>query len=208
LTDAAQFAQGHPDALALLRAETTRQNLLRSGQPHVLGAETPSLRARRKALQAIQGRDFERGLEHLDEAMEALPEIHGHLDGREFEEMRDTDDLLAGVFELLHEGNYCWVPFESILKLHLAEAETPFEEFFRPARLTFTDHRQIEVILPLLYPETAIHGYDLLMNGEVTDWREAGEGLSLGIGAHLFWIGDEEVTYRDFRFLEFRASKG
>ena len=49
-----------------------------------------------------------------------MPLLLGHIDGREFDGARDTDDFFRPILEVLIEDQYAWFPFEAIGQLRIA----------------------------------------------------------------------------------------
>jgi type VI secretion system protein ImpE len=139
----------------------------------------------------------------FDRADAAAPLIVGHIDGREFEGLRDTDDRFASAFELLIDTDYVWLPFEQVKRLTLAPLAGAMDTAFRPVQIRLATGDDVAGVLPLVYPGS--HTEDgAFAAGQDTDWRIAGSGIMCGVGARVFLVGDEEVTLSDCRQFELR----
>ena len=139
----------------------------------------------------------------FDRADAAAPLVVGHVDGREFEGLRDTDDRFASAFELLVGANYVWLPFEQVRRLTLAPAAGALDAAFRPVQIWLTTGEDVTAVLPLVYPES--HTEDgTFAAGQDTDWRTAGGGVTCGVGARVLLAGDDEVTLAECRQFELR----
>ncbi len=131
--------------------------------------------------------------------------LEGHVDGREFDGWRDTDDVLSVVLEVFVSSEFLWVPLEQIRKLRFGQVEVLRDSLYRPATLWLTDRQRIDVYVPSLYVDTATHPEDGLRIGAGVDWVER-DGLMRGVGAKAFLFGEEELAIDEFRQVEVRLS--
>ena len=190
----------------LLRAENKRQRILSEGQPGFLTSPPEHLLHRLDALLTLREGDIDSVIDLLDEADAEIPPISGHIDGREFEEIRNADDLFASFLEVIVDEDYLWVPWEAIRKLRLEKCETPRDHLFIPGLLTLQDQRVVEVLLPSVYLGTTRFTEEELLLGRGTDWTSEDGGPIRGIGSQLLEVGEEELTFHDFRQLEIRLN--
>lgn len=187
----------------LLDAEQARRRLFDEGVgPEILGEETPDLRARIEAVGLLRlGREAEAAA-RIAEANDALPPIRGTLNGKRFESLRDADDLFAGVLEVMAQGKYFWVALDQVVSVAMNPPRFPRDLIFAPARLELARETG-EVFLPALYPGTSKHGDDGARLGRLTDWVSHGgdPGATLGVGARLFLVGDDDLPLLEWREL-------
>lgn len=140
----------------------------------------------------------------FERAVESLPAIEGFHDGRPFEECRDSDDLLMGIFEFFFQGKYIAIPWSQIRKIRLDEMENLRDQLYRPTLLTLADGREFDGFAPSKYiitknePEEFQCGFD-------TDYLEHRFGVT-GVGAKRFIVGEEELRLDEFTQLELRCS--
>ena len=199
-SDAPHWPQVRRGFIQLLKAVHRRGH-----RPTILTDIVPRhVRRRWKAAQAIRVGDSEAAAVQIDGADNVSPAINGHVDGREFMGLRDADDRFASLLELFVGGKYCWLPFESLKRVTLAQPESVLDVAYRPARVHFVDGTVVRGVLPLVYPDSHADDGEFAI-GLDTDWKDAG-GLAVGVGAKLILAGDEELRLGDCRQLEFLPS--
>jgi type VI secretion system protein ImpE len=189
------------DFLRLLKAEHVRSH--RHRRPLSVDKEPAHFRRRWKGIVALRQ---ERGdaAEWFDRADVDSPLIAGHVDGREFDGMRDTDDRFGSVFEALVGPEYIWLPFEDVRRLTLAPSVGALDAAFRPARVLLANGGELDVVLPLLYPGS--HADDgTFAVGLDTDWRAAGGSVTCGVGARVLLVGEDEVSLGECKQFELRV---
>jgi type VI secretion system protein ImpE len=146
----------------LVRAETARQQFFTEGRvPEFLTKPAASLETRLRASVELRAGNYAAAAAHLAEAEAARPPVSGTIDGRAFSAVRDLDDLLSGVLEVLTStGKYYWVPFENIDSISFHKPDKPRDILWRPADMTVRDGPEGVVYLPTLYPGTHTHKED------------------------------------------------
>ncbi len=140
-----------------------------------------------------------------DQAMEAMPVLEGHIDGRAFEGCRDSDDSLVGELEFFADGESIRVPWDHLRKMRLAPVECLRDQLYRPATLTLTDGRAVNGFVPTNYVMGTDDPEDLRC-GLGTDYGEVAHGMR-GIGAKMLLLGEEELTLTEFTQLELRPAR-
>lgn len=192
--------------LAEWRALLSADDLRHSGKAPALLMDPPANFSRRvQASAAAASGRIEEAIALLDDADEAADCLTGHVDGREFEGWRDTDDLLGSVLEVFTDGRYFWLPVEQVQKLRLEDANELRDTLYRPANILLVDGRRLEVFLPALYVGTSTHEEDGIRVGAGIDWVER-DGLMRGIGARTMLFGEEELNLNEFRQVEVRRN--
>jgi type VI secretion system protein ImpE len=196
---------GQQNALSLLRrlldSEEQRRKVFREGIAPDFFAEPPAhLKLRMEALGHLRLGRLPDALALVNQANEALPVIRGRLNTKPFEGLRDCDDLLAGVLEVMANGRYFWVGLDQVTSLAANPPQFPRDLVYFPARLQIGDATG-EVFLPTLYHGSHEHADDQVRLGRMTCWNEPGEGLVLGVGAHDFLVGDEVIGLYEWREL-------
>lgn len=185
----------------LLRAIQRRNHLRR--RPEFLLPPPVHARRRWNAARAVEAGDPDRGVEWVDRADAATPEVRGFVDGREFIGLRDGDERFASVWEVFIDGRYCWVPFEQSKAVVIPPAAGVVEMAYRPAELRLTDGRTLDVVLPMVYPLSAESGDEFAL-GEAVDWTTEDLGPVCAFGAKLYFVGEEELPISQVRMFEFR----
>jgi type VI secretion system protein ImpE len=174
------------------------------GAPGFLFQPTEDLSLRVKALECLRANKWEQAVDWLDEADARSENISGHVDGREFDDFRDTDDLFGPVLELLIEDEYVWFPAAEVRSLRIGKFESLRDRLFVPAQLTAMSGEQWHTHLPAIYPATVGHADDALRSGLATDWHAEDDGPIRGIGLKMFRFGEEELSLFDFTHWEGR----
>lgn len=186
--------------LRLLRAEHRR----RRGRKPVFLADPPTHARRRwNAVRALRDGDGDAAATWIDRAdsVSPCPYLSGHIDGREFEGIRDTDDRFASVLEVFVAGEYVWVPLEQLRRLTLDPPVGVLDAAVRPGQVALTTGSELRVLVPLVYPNSADAGDEFAL-GREADWPEAAGGLACGVGARILMIGEEELPLGDCRQLD------
>lgn len=193
------------NALAVLRrlldSEEQRRKVYREGvSPEFFGEPPEHLKLRLEALGHLRlGRAAE-AAELVARANEAFPEVRGTLNGKPFEGLRDGDDVLAGVLEVMANGRYYWVGLEQVTSLAANAPRFPRDLLYFPARLGMGEATG-EVFVPVLYHGSHEHPDEQVRLGRLTHWRDAADGLTLGEGARDFLVGDDVIGLLEWREL-------
>ena len=186
----------------VLKAEYRRTAL---GRPGFLHPPPAHARHRRRFWSAVvHGATPEVALRRLDRADAAAPHLSGHLNGREFDGLRDADDRFAGVLEAFVGRHYVWFPLDTLRRIRLDPSQGVLDEGYRPGRLLLATGDDVPVVLPLTYPGSAAAG-DAFALGRDADWPDHG-GPVIGVGAKVLLVGDEEEAFSDVRQIDLVTS--
>jgi type VI secretion system protein ImpE len=139
----------------------------------------------------------------LEEATQSYPSLHGQLNNQPFTSLNDCDDLLGPFLEVFVVSNYCWIPWECIQSVVIAEPKYLRDLVWIPASIELTFGPLGQVLLPCLYPASYQSPDDQIKLGRITDWRTDVEGLSLGLGQKLIAADDKEVPIAEVCQIEF-----
>lgn len=178
----------------LLRAEQARQQFHAEGRvPEVLFEPGETLKLRLEASVALRAGDASTAMKLLDEAEEKRPRVAGRVDGQPFSDMRDLDDLLGDLLEVLTPtGKFFLVPSSSVSSMEFRKPASPRDLLFRPVSMTVRDGPEGEVYLPALYAGSAASDDDALRLGRATDWT-GGEGQPVrGVGLRMFVFDEDD----------------
>lgn len=162
---------------------------------HVYGLLTANNRVREGKLAEAR--------EILDQVDEQRPAFACRVDGSEFGDFRDYNDLTCAVLEVIIRDSYVWVPFEQIEKITFFEPKSQRDYFWRQAQLETDNGTNGEVFIPALYNDTWRCDDDQIRLGRAADWREIGNDIFVGEGAKLFAAGGEHRTIFDLTTIEF-----
>jgi type VI secretion system protein ImpE len=182
----------------LLDAEAKRRRMFANVGPIFLIDPPAHAHKRVEALLHLREQRFADAMEALDDADAMCPWISGHVDGRNFNGVRDGDDLFGSLLEVLLDDCYVWFPFEQIDRLRLGPPESLRDYLFRPAHLRAVTGEEWSVHLPALYPDSHRHADADIKLGRSTDWIAEKDGPTMGQGLRTLTFGQEELTLLDF----------
>jgi type VI secretion system protein ImpE len=192
----------------LLAAEQTRRKVFAAqARPEAFLEAPPFIATRLQALEHAARGDQQAAAAALAESDAAAPAVRGTLNGQSVEGLRDADDLLAPVLEVMVLRDYVWVPWADIRELEVAAPTHARDLLWAPARVVLSDGEQRRCYLPVLYPGSHAAQDDNLKLGRVTDWIVPdGDGPVRGVGQHLLVAGDADVGLLEVRTFEGAAS--
>lgn len=193
----------------LVNAERARARLFENGErPRFLVSPPESVTLHLDALDRTRAGRFDEAREVLERAATIQESVRGTVDGLEFDDFRDADDILALVLEVYSTTGYYWVPWAHIQFLEVAKPVTLLDLLWAPAKLATYDGQLGEVYLPSLYPGTSACPDGLLQLGRQTDWIDVGSGITRGVGRKSFLVGEEMRTLQELGQVQFPHAEG
>ena len=104
----------------------------------------------------------------------------------------DGDSRLGSVCEVIANGQYYWLPFESCSGI-ITEAPSDLRDLvWAPAELLLPNQGRVPALIPTRYPGTAestADNADQLRQSRGTEWIEHGEDVWFGLGQRV-WTSD------------------
>jgi len=184
----------------LIRAELARHEVFTQGRaPEVLGDIDPEIELGLKVLLLQRDGGDAAGLRQA--ADEASAPIVGQVDGQAINFVRDLDDRVADVLEVLTSvGKYYWVPFRRVRALELQPPQHPRDIIWRTANLEVEGGPEGVVYIPATYAAPPGSVSDSLKLGRETEWREV-NGLTQGVGLRCLVLGEEATPFGAFELL-------
>ncbi|MGE3180689.1 MAG: type VI secretion system accessory protein TagJ [Phycisphaerae bacterium] len=141
------------------------------------------------------------------EAEAARKPLAGMQDDIKFDDLRDPDDILGSVLEVLTgDGRYFWLQLDDLAWLKIEAPTRPRDLLFRAGRVAWKDGREGAVFLPMTYPWNNEHADAGLRAGRSTAWLEDSENLVRGTGGKMLMVGEEGVALGDVRTVTFDGS--
>jgi type VI secretion system protein ImpE len=188
----------------LIRAEKSRDEFFNSGRvPEVTNEPPEHLKLMLRAAMELREGATADATALLADAEEKRPAVAGEHGEHEFVGIRDLDDLLAGVCEVLtSNGKYYLVPFEQIVLLDFKPPEKPLDLLWRQARMIVEDGPDGEVYIPILYHGSSSTDDAQLRMGRATDWVGDAPGPIRGIGQRELLLGDESFSILEINTIE------
>ena len=114
------------------------------------------------------------------------------LDGVACEWIADGDSRLGPVCEVIANGQYYWLPFESCSGISIEAPSDLRDLVWAPAELLLPNEGRVPALIPARYPGTAessADNADQLKQSRITEWMEQGEDVWFGVGQRL-WTSD------------------
>jgi type VI secretion system protein ImpE len=188
----------------LIRGELARREVFTQGRvPEFLAQPSDALKWRLEALIRIRENKASEGVELLEKAEDQRPVVTGVCDGNAFDDWRDLDDLTAAVLEVITaNGNYYWVPLESIELIEFHQPDRARDLCWRPAHLIVKDGPDGIVYIPTLYHGSHTASDDAVKLGRRTDWLGGGTAPYRGLGLREFLVGDSSKTVLEIEKIE------
>jgi type VI secretion system protein ImpE len=191
----------------LLDSEALRRRLFsESLKPEFFSEPPDHLRLRLEAVNRLREGRPQEARELLTQADANLPVLRGKLNGKDFEGLRDGDDLFSYLLEVMAHGRYYWVPLEQVESLTMPAPRFQRDLLWVPARLGLHDGASGEVFLPALYPGSHEHPDPRIKLGRATDWKGPEGGPVRGVGLREFLVGDDSIPLREWRELVVEAA--
>ena len=190
----------------ILRGEVAREQVLREGRPPEIVSELPADANRTlEALLALRLGQTAEAARLLGEAEGNRVTVSGTCNGREFSGIRDLDDRVAGVLEVITStGKYYWVPWQNIESLEMDPPSVPLDLIYRRTQIEVSGGPSGEVYVPTRYVAAADETLsDALLLGRATEWLGEEGQLVQGRGLRTLLIGDEDMTIMQIQNLSF-----
>jgi type VI secretion system protein ImpE len=185
----------------LLAAEQARRKVF-AGQarPDVFLDPPAFIASRWEAIERLARGENQAAAEALEQSDAASPLVRGTLNGQAVEGLRDADDVLAPILEVMVLRDYVWVPWVQVSELEVTAPTHPRDLLWAPARLMLDDGQERRCYLPALYPGTHAASDDNLKLGRLTDWIVPDDGGPVrGCGQHLLVAGDWDIGLLEVR---------
>jgi len=128
--------------------------------------------------------------------------VHGELNDKPFQTLRDCDDLFGPVLEVMAHGDYYWLPLQQVESLMMNAPKYPRDLLWLPAKLSLRDGPAGDVFLPALYPGSHQHADNQIKLGRQTDWQGGDAGPVRGIGFRMFLVDDDAKSLLEWRELQ------
>lgn len=190
----------------LVHAERERLEVLKlNSRPSCLPRTPPYLETYYAAREKVIEKKTDAATELFAQIDNQRPIISGTVNGKDFIGFKDTDTFLSLFLEAIEYEHYVWIPFESIREISISSPKTLFDLLWIAARITTWEGLSMGCYLPVLYPESFLHGDDRVKLGRMTDWTSLGGPYSRGFGQHIFQVGEEEMPILEIRDVLFKA---
>jgi type VI secretion system protein ImpE len=204
-------AQMDPDALLMaqvyrpaLNCELLRKDIFQGSRTPLSFGEPLAWMARLVQIPGLLAAGKSKAAAALrNQAFEAASAVSGHIDGRAFAWIADTDERLGPVLEAVIHGRYYWIPFERIKKIQIDKPVHLRDVVWVPATFTWINKGQASGLIPARYPgseKEADSGFQLARK---TEWHDAGNNLFVGLGQRMLATNQGEHPLLEIRELVF-----
>ncbi len=206
------------DSLAIPMAQTYREaircELFReqvfAGQrtPQIMGKPPEWIGSLIEALKRDGAGDADGAAKLRSKAMEDAEPIACDIDGVSCEWMADGDSRLGPVCEIIANGQYYWLPFESCKGL-IVEAPTDLRDLvWAPAELLLPNEGRVPALIPSRYVGTSAVetvNSDALKLSRATEWLETSPDVWFGLGQRMWNSDTGEHPLLNTRSISFLA---
>jgi type VI secretion system protein ImpE len=188
----------------VLAAEEARQKVFSSGlRPTFLFGEPSYVHQHLEAINRLRQDRLDEATALLEAAEEARPALSGKLNGQQFGDFRDADDLLGPFLEVFVQEQYVWLPMEQVSRIEVTPPTQLRDLLWIQAKIQGRPGAVGEVFLPVLYPGSSANDNEQIRLGRMTDWETLGDGLVRGVGQRMFFVGEEERALLDIKEITF-----
>lgn len=207
------------DALAIPMAQTYREAIrceifrqqVFAGQrtPQVMGTPPAWIGGLIEALKCDGLGDTAGASSLRAQAMDDAEPTTCAIDGVSCEWVADGDSRLGPVCEVIANGQYYWLPFESCKGI-LIEAPVDLRDMvWAPAELLLPNDGRVPALIPTRYPGTTsleAGNADALKRARATEWTENSAGIWFGLGQRVWNSDVAEHSILDTRQITFGAT--
>ena len=201
-------------AMAQMYREAIRCEVFRADvfagkrRPQVLGAPPGWIGLLIEALQHDRLEEASAAAELRQQALEEAVPRACTVDGATCEWFADGDTRLGPVCEVLVNGQYFWLPFESCAGIRIEAPADLRDLVWSPAELLLPNEGCVPALIPTRYPQTTVltqENADSLKQSRATEWLERAPEIWVGLGQRV-WMSDVgEHPILDTRTLSFVA---
>ena len=186
----------------LIRAEVIRDQVFAEGRAPELVVALPRDAELQLELCAALRLNHSTDVPQLvSTAEEARAVVSGECNGQAFSGIRDLDDRIAGVLEVLTaNGKYFWVPWVSVKTLEFEPPQRPMDLLWRKASIDVEGGPEGEVYVPTRYPGPQSAGWDeQLRLGRSTAWQGDEQSAMSGLGLRMLLVGEEALSIMELK---------
>lgn len=187
-----------------IASEKARVNLYEhSSLPETVGETPEHVKDLLRAVDSIRTGDTAKARELLDAVEENRPAFRVNVDGVEYEDFRDHNDLTMCVFEAFIKDGFFWIPFEDVVSVEFLEKKSLRDVYWPQAKVELTNGSAGEMFIPSMYVNTWKSGDDQVRLGRASDWRDLGDDVFIGEGTKMFWMAGTDKPILDIGKIEF-----
>lgn len=141
-------------------------------------------------------------------AFDAAPAVSGTLNGQPFDWVADADMRLGPVLEVVVNGRYFWMPFNTIGSITAEDPKDLRDCVWTPVTLKLRNGGEVVGLIPTRYAGTAANGTAAERLARETNWRDLGAETFAGTGQRLLTTDAGDVALMDLRSLVITQPEG
>lgn len=139
------------------------------------------------------------------QAFDAAPTTAGSLNGEAFDWIADADSRLGPVLEVVLNGRYTWVPFDSLQAITIEAPEDLRDMVWAPVHLTFSNGGDSVALVPTCYPGTREQADGKLKLARATEWLPSGTDQYVGLGQRILSTSSAEMGLLEAREIKLKV---
>lgn len=154
----------------------------------------------------VEGHDSQAS-ELRQQAFELAPATKGSVDGEAFDWIADCDSRLGPILEVILEGKYLWIPFNTISEIIVEPPEDLRDSVWLPAHFVWSNGGDAFGLIPTRYPGS--YGYDdsLLALSKKTEWDQRNSDTYLGVGQRMLATNQADYSLMDIRSIQLETNQ-
>jgi type VI secretion system protein ImpE len=173
------------------------------GRPHFLAEPPAYVGMQLEALDRVVAGATSEARELLDRVEEDRPALPCVVNGERHGDLRDADDLIGPVLEIIVGDRYTWLPWEQVKRINVERPARLRDLLWIPTRIESRDGSVGDVHVMALYPGSSRYANDEVRLGRMTDWVRMSDELYAGVGLRMLLVGDEDRPMPDVRTIAF-----
>lgn len=172
--------------------------------PQVMGKPPEWIGHLIEALKHDAGDRADAAAELRSKALDAAQPAGFMVDKVECEWIADADSRLGPVCEVIANGQYYWLPFESCSGISLEKPTDMRDLVWLPAEIMLPNEGRVPALIPTRYVDTeksTAPNADQLKLASATEWIEKSEGAWFGVGQRLWTTDQNDYPLLDVRLI-------
>ncbi|MFV0360829.1 type VI secretion system accessory protein TagJ [Tropicimonas sp.] len=137
-----------------------------------------------------------------ERAFDMAATVSGTADDTPFDWIADADMRLGPVLEVIVNGRYFWMPFDTVRSLRIDAPSDLRDVVWLGAEITLRNGGEVVALIPTRYAGTAARGDAAAKLSRRTEWADAGAGTFVGIGQRLLATDAGDIPVMDLRSLQ------
>jgi len=203
-TASGEIGTGTAIYLGAIQAEKERRQFFHGGPRPQLFVKPRYAEAYLQAVENYAAGETVTSRGILEEADGDWQVLRGSLNGKEIHELSESHDLLGPFLEVVMDGHYTWVPWESIRSLAIPEPRYLRDTVWTPASISLQSAGSGEVLVFSLYVDSHLHPDDVKL-GRRTVWETNPEGITVAYGQKIITADEQDYPILGVRALEVEA---